>query len=191
MTDTNASHDQVAGLEVEDQEARQEERPEVRRDEADSYMAELRRIRRESARYRVSRNQYRDQAEGLTAEVEKLRGAVAAAQAAEQQARGEFDEFKHALAVEAKKSMVFEEAERLNSRDPDAVWRLLDIEALEVDREAIAEAVSDLLESKPYLQRPPDEEPPPTPGVGGRPIQGKPSTDEMWAEMLRRGASRG
>jgi seryl-tRNA synthetase len=158
--------------------------PEVKEPQS-STEAHIKSLNAEAAGYRVERNELRKTVEELNAkvkahedegksEVEKLASKVADYEAKLAEKDREINET-------AKRSKIMIEVSRLPVIDPDAVYRLLDLSAIENPAD-IKKAVAALLKEKPYLVK---EAGPPTPGAGGAPLKSKKSADEQFAQMLR------
>lgn len=82
----------------------------------------------------------------------------------------------------AVRDRVISECQKLEVVDPEAVYKMLDIQALADDPKAIKKAVENLIKSKQYLVK---RSQPPAPGVGGRPIQGKPTADQQMVNLFK------
>lgn len=91
------------------------------------------------------------------------------------------------MAETAIHSTVIASASRMNIIDPEAAYRLLDLDSVDPsDPRSVSDALSSLVKSKTYLLK---SSTPPTPGTGGPPVSGKKSTDDQWLDMLK-GAKR-
>lgn len=147
--------------------------------------AHIKSLNAEAAGYRVERNELRKTVEELNArvkayedegksEVEKLANKVADYEA-------KLAEKDRVINETAKRSKIMIEVSKLPVVDPDAVYRLLDVSAIENPAD-IKKAIGALLKEKPYLVK---DSGPPTPGAGGTPLKSKKSPDEQFAQMLR------
>jgi seryl-tRNA synthetase len=147
--------------------------------------AHVKSLNAEAAKYRVERNELRKTVEDLTArvkshddegksELEKLASKVA-------EYETKLAEKDREMKETAKRSKIMIEVSKLPVIDPDAVYRLLDVSAIEAPTD-IGKAITALLKEKPYLVK---ESGPPTPGAGGAPLKSKKSADEQFAAMLR------
>lgn len=77
-------------------------------------------------------------------------------------------------------------AAKLNIVDPDAAYLLLDLASIDPDdSQGVTKALKALVKDKPYLIR---GSAPPTPGVGGPPVKGKKTTNQMFSDMLKGGS---
>jgi len=167
--------------------------PEVEQERRESYSREeMSAVRNEAKNYRLKLRETERMVEDLNAELKGLkdRDKSELERIVEEKADLErrLTEMEREKAEAALRATIIAEATKAKIVDPDAAYRLLDMAEVDPsDPRSLTRALANLVKERPYLAQPEDE--PPTPGVGGRPIQGKPSTDEMWAEMLRRGAS--
>ncbi len=155
----------------------------------ESYVKEL---RAEAAGYRVERNELKKQVEAL-AKAQKDRedskkSELERAQAKVADLEKTIADKDAAMAKASLRAMVLSEAAKLNVVDTDAVYRLLDLDSIDEDPASLKKALTALLKEKPYLVK---EDAPPSPGVPGPPVKGgKPSTDQMMADMLKAGAKK-
>lgn len=121
--------------------------------DAASLMAELKRVRRESARYRTQLRELQSQAEEAAKaqlpEVDRLKADLAKAQAA-------MAERETAMAAQRLRSAVLMAAARAGFQDPEDAFRMIDVSELDVDGDQVGgvdEALAALRKSKPYLVR--------------------------------------
>jgi len=150
----------------------------------ESYVKEL---RGEAASYRKKLREVEKQVESLSkAQKEKEdseKSDLERALSKVSELEKELETNRKAMSDADIKAKVLSEASKMNVVDPEAAYRLLDIED-EVD---IKKSLSDLLKEKPYLVK---SEEPPSPGVGGQPVKANPSTDQQWADLLKAGAKK-
>lgn len=153
----------------------------------EAYVKEL---RGESAKHRTERNELRTQVEAMTAkvkgfedekksEVEKLTDDKARLE--QELAAKDRD-----VAEREVKAKVITAAMKLNIVDPDMAYLALDLAAIDPDdSQGVTKALKALVKEKPYLVR---GSAPPTPGVGGPPVKGKKTTNQMFSDMLKGGS---
>lgn len=141
------------------------------------------RLRKESANHRIQRNEARQEVEELRssgADLEKARQELEAIQK-------EIAALKKAEVDKAIRAEVFSLAEEAGAVDPEDCLKLLDPETIAGDPANVPKALADLLAARPWLVKGPPQPPPPSPGAGGPPIRTKPSADQQFAALLRRG----
>ena len=167
----------------------EEEQPQVGTDEAvaqeepqldpEQLKAELRRARKEAAKYRTRLREL-EQAEkerrrAEMSELERLKEDLTEAQA-------RLAELELELTQTKLRQAVVSEAARLGFADPDDAWQLLDVAAIEVDDDGRPANVSKLLRKlaaqKPYLLRSGQ------PREGGQRGEGKPSPEELRRQLF-------
>lgn len=155
----------------------------------EAYVKEL---RGEAAKHRTEKNTLKKQVEDLDA---KLRGLEDAGKSELEKVTGEKVRLERELADKERevaerevKAQVFAAAAKLNIVDPDMAYLALDLASLDPDDpKAVQRALIALAKEKPYLVK---ESTPPTPGVGGPPVQGKKSVDDMMLDLLHHGGNR-
>lgn len=151
--------------------------------------AYVRELRAEAKAYRLNLREAEKSVEALTGKVKKYEEGtkseverITEEKAALERALADKDREITESQIRAK---VVSEAAKLNIVDIDAAYRLLDLSLIDEDPKSVTSALKSLVKEKPYLLK---TSAPPTPGVGGRPIQAKKSGNEQFAEMLRQGA---
>ena len=161
--------------EPEGQEPEGTEETEAKEDMFDRETVE--RLRKEAAGYRVERNKLREQVEALTSKVSKFEDATKSETERLEERAKEAErllvEKDKALVEMALRAEVQAEAIALGIQDPEAAFKLLDPELLEIDGsqiKGVKRALERLLKEKPYLKKEPPA--PPSPGPGGQPISG-------------------
>lgn len=142
---------QAGKISADSQEAQRAEREEVQVGPA--LKAELDEARRQAAKYRTELREVQERLSRY--EQEKLTEQEKLAKRAEQ-AEKAAQELQARLRETAIRAEVMAVAQRLNVRDPDAAYKLLDISALSVDDSTgqvsgVEDAVKALLKAKPYL----------------------------------------
>lgn len=150
----------------------------------EAYVKEL---RGEAAKHRTEKNVLKKQVEELDAkvkgftdanksEIEKITERATAAETA-------LADKDREIAEGRVKTKVLTSAAKLNIVDPDAAYLLLDLNSVDPeDAGSIDKALKALVKEKPYLLR---GSAPPTPGVGQKPVKGKASPDQQFADMLK------
>lgn len=176
------------GLEETPQEEPQEGRPEGQEPEGEEpetgeaeldpqvLLAELRRARREAAKYRAKLREFEQREEerrrAEMSEVERLKEDYAAVQARALELETQLQELRIRQAVVT-------EAARLGFADPEDAWHLVDLSIIDVDEEGritgVREALRKLAAQKPYLLR-----------GRGMPGAGEPGRQRPSPEELRR-----
>ena len=151
----------------------------------ESYVKEL---RGEAAGYRVERNELKKHVETLADEVKGFKDANKSEfeKAAEKMAEAEkliADKDLEISEVKLRYEVISESA-KLNIVDPDVAFKLLDPSV--VEEKGVTKALSLLIKEKPFLLK----DSTPSPGAGGSPITRKKSTDEMWVDMMKKGAKK-
>lgn len=121
--------------------------------DAGSLMAELKRVRREAARYRTELRQHQQQAEeakrAQLPEVDRLRADLATLQA-------QVAERDRAMAEQRLRSQIISSAAKLGFNDPEDAYRMLDLQEFTVENgtaDGIDEGLAALRKAKPYLAR--------------------------------------
>lgn len=151
----------------------------------ESYIKEL---RGEAASYRIERNDLRKTVEelgnkikgfedGNKSEVEKITERAATAERA-------LADKEREIAEAQIRSKVISEASKLNIVDLDAAYKLLDMSQIDENPASVKKALTSLIKDKPFLVK---SNQPPSPGVGGPPVQGKKTSDQMWVDMMKKG----
>ena len=150
----------------------------------ESYVKEL---RGEAAGYRVERNDLRKRVEELDTKLKSFEDANKSEveKATERAAKAEsaLADKEREIAEAQMRYKIAAEAQKLNIVDPDAAYKLLDRSLIDEDPGSVKKALASLIKEKPFLVA----SQPPTPGVGGPPVQGKKSSDEQWVDLLHRG----
>lgn len=166
-----------------------EEKPEVQETEGGrDYESEIRELRQEAAGRRVALREAEKLVESLKDQLKEREDAEKSEVTKLAEVKAELEkkvaDMESAMKERDIRARVVSEAAKLNVVDPDTVYRLLDISTIDEDPASLKKALTSLLKEKPFLIK---EAEPPTPGVGGRPIEGKPSTDQEWADLLKSG----
>ena len=153
----------------------------------ESYVREL---RSEAAKHRTERNEARKRVEELDS---KVKGFEDANKSELQKLADDKARLEQELAARDRdvterevKVRVTSAAAKLNIVDPDAAYLLLDLASIDAeDSQGVTKALKALVKEKPYLIR---GSAPPTPGVGGPPVKGKKTTNQMFSDMLKGGS---
>jgi hypothetical protein len=143
--------------------------------DAESIMAELRKVRREAAKYRTELRKLQEAAQAAPAaassgdgtDVERLQADLAAT-------RAQMAERERLFQEQTLRSAVVGAAARSGFNDPEDAWRMVDHGELEVDEAGQVQGVEDALQAlrraKPYLVRASAPQVAPTNPVGQRPL---------------------
>lgn len=151
----------------------------------------VRSLRSEAARHRTEKNALAKQVEELDA---KVKGFEDQSKSEMEKIIGEKAKLERDLADRdremaeaALKAKVYAEASRLNIVDSEMAYLALDISSLDPDDpKTVSKALASLVKDKPFLLK----STPPTPGAGGPPVQGKPSPEQQFLNLLKQGAKR-
>lgn len=150
----------------------------------ESYVKEL---RGEAASYRVERNDLRKTVEELgtkikgfedsnKTEIEKITERAATAERT-------LADKEREIAEAQTRFRIMSAAQKAGIVDPELAYKALDLADIDPeDPKTIKKALENLLKDKPFLVA----SQPPTPGVGGPPIAGKPSPDQMLLRMMKK-----
>ena len=150
--------------------------------------AHVKKLNNEAAGYRVERNELKKQVEDLTGKLKAFedKGKSDLERLADEKAELErkLKDVERGRVLADLRATVVAEASKLNIVDPDVAFRLLDISEFEdTTPKSVAKALTTLIKDKAYLVK---SEAPPTAGAGGPPLKdGKKSTDDMWATLLK------
>lgn len=139
--------------------------------DAESLMVELRKVRREAAKYRTELRKLQEAQAAPAAtgddDVERLRADLAAT-------RSQMAERERLFQEQTLRSAVVGAAARAGFNDPDDAWRMIDHEELEIDEAGQVQGIDDALQAlrkaKPYLVRGSAPQVAPTNPVGQRPL---------------------
>ena len=142
--------------------------------DAESIMAELRKVRREAAKYRTELRKLQEAqaapaaaSSGDGTDVERLQADLAAA-------RAQMAERERLFQEQQLRSAVVGAAARAGFNDPDDAWRMVDHGELEIDETGqvlgVEDALQTLRKAKPYLVRASAPSVAPTNPVGQRPL---------------------
>ena len=171
--------------------------PEVERQETakpDTFSREyVEELRRENAKYRTSAKEAATQVEDRDTRLREFEDAgkseverLTAEKAALEQTIKDRDT---AIVEQAIRSSVESAAAKAGVVDPEAAYLLINQSELDYEDGKVAgvdKALKTLLKDKPYLVKSDTTPPPPDPGSGGTPIEGKTSNanEELLAAML-------